>query len=130
MQVNLVKYVDSNIYIDARIKVLDCCFFGDEVVLIHEYKHGKDIRLYFSECCNVTIKNDMDFEKKSEMRNATYAQIPYFMQNFEISKEDEAYYRVSIDAFPLSVEISCKHVRITAINCINTIGLKCSEFKL
>lgn len=53
---NLVKYVDSNIYIDARIKVLDCCFFGDEVVLIHEYKHGKDIRLHFSECCNVMLK--------------------------------------------------------------------------
>lgn len=52
------------------------------------------------------------------------------MQDFEISKEDEAYYRVRIESFPLSVEISCKHVRITAINCINTIGLKCSEFKL
>lgn len=129
MQENVAKYVDANMYVDARVKVLNSCFFGDEVTLIHEYKEGKDIQLMFSGCCNVTMKRDGGFENKQGMRNATYAQIPYFMQNFEINKEDKEFYHICIDAFPLTVEIICKHVAITMIERINTLGLKCSEFK-
>ncbi len=75
---DIMSYLNSNSYMDARIKVLNCNFFGDEVVLIHEYKKGNDVKLSFLGCCKVLFQNDPDFEKEDEMRNATYAQIPYF----------------------------------------------------
>lgn len=126
---DIMQYLDSNLYLDARIKVLNCNFFGDEVVLIHEYKDGKDVKLSFLRCCKVLIQNDTDFERKDDMRNATYAQIPYFLQNIESNEGENGYYNIHIEANPLNLNIVCKKFDITLIKRIETLRLKCSEFK-
>ena len=123
------SYIKLNLYLDARIKVLNCEYFGNEVVLIHEYKNGKDVKLNFLECCEITMQHDKHFEKAIEMKNATYAQIPYFIQNIKMSEREEELYYICIDAYPLDLEIVCKKVVMTLINKVETSGLKCKEFR-
>lgn len=63
------------------------------------------------------------------MKNVTYAQIPYFLQNIESNEEENGYYHVCIEAYPLSLKIVCKKFDITLIKSVETLGLKCSEYK-
>ena len=81
----LKKKIEDSYYWDARVKALDCNYFGDEVKLVFE--DGKNnITYYFEGCYKVNIEHAVEYTKDRASRELTSAQIPYFMQNVELKE--------------------------------------------
>lgn len=126
-----LEYINSNAYMDAGIKSLNINYFGDEVILVHEYDGNRDIRLFFHKCYKVAISNDLKLEKQCPMKDLPYSQIPYYIQDIvleKVSKEKLALYKIFLDANLLEMEIICMEIDVQLINKIETLDLKCSDF--
>ena len=50
----VLKKIENSYYWDARVKSLDCNYFGDEVKLVFE-DIKKDITYHFSGCYNMKL---------------------------------------------------------------------------
>ena len=83
----LLKKIEDSYYWDARVKSLDCNYFGDEVKVVFE-DDEKDITYHFSECYKVKIEHAVECPKDKASKGLTVSQIPYFMQDVEF-KETE-----------------------------------------
>ena len=58
----LLKKIEDSYYWDARVKALDCNYFGDEVKVVFE-DDEKDITYHFAECYKVKIEHAVECPK-------------------------------------------------------------------
>ena len=57
------KKIKDSYYWDARVKSLECNYFGDEVKIVFE-DEKKDITYFFSKCYKVLIEHDVEYIKE------------------------------------------------------------------
>ncbi len=110
----LIKQIEDSYYWDARVKALDCNYFGDEVKLIFE-DEKKDIVFYFTGCYQVKIDHVYEYPKEIPSKELKITQIPYFMQDVEVNEiivKDNMYYGFEINIYPIQVHIVCKNFNI------------------
>lgn len=106
----IVKRIKDSYYWDARVKLLECNYFGDEVKIIFE-DDKKDITYFFSECYKVLVEHDMEYPKGKAPKELSLAQIPYFLQDIEVKKVDmqgEEGMEFKINMYPINLLIVCK----------------------
>lgn len=110
----LIKKIEDSYYWDARVKSLDCNYFGDEVKLVFE-DDGKDITYHFEECYKVKIKHAFECPKDRASKELTFTQIPYFMQDVELEETkicDKKYMEFKINLHPIELSIGCNKFNI------------------
>lgn len=111
----LTKQIEDSYYWDARVRILECNYFGDEVKLVFKDRE-KDIVYRFEECYKVSIEHLLDYLKTKSSKDLEYAQIPYFMQDVELTEilvDDEKYLKFKIDMYPIKLNIVCKKFSIS-----------------
>ncbi len=81
----LLKKIEDSYYWDARVKALDCNYFGDEVKVVFE-DDEKDITYHFAECYKVKIDHAVECPKYGASKELTLSQIPYFLQDVELKE--------------------------------------------
>ena len=76
----LKKQIEDSSYWDARVKALECNYFGDEVKLVYE-DNDREIIYQFEGCYKIKIEHPMEYPKDIPSKELRGTQIPYFMQN-------------------------------------------------
>ena len=108
----LKKKIEEFHYWDARVVDLKCDYFGDEITL--EYKDdGENVIYKFEGCYKVHFNHSKGYNKLKPVKDMTAAQIPYFLQNVELSvvtDEEIDFFSCKIEMFPLLLEILCKTI--------------------
>lgn len=110
----LRKQIEDSDYWDARVKALDCNYFGDEVKLVYEDIDG-EVVYQFAECYKIKIEHPVEYPKKIPSRELKVAQIPYFMQDVEVNEiivENRKYLEFTINMYPIELYIVCKKFNI------------------
>ena len=105
----LIKKIEDSYYWDARVKSLNCSYFGDEVTLIFE-DDKKDITYNFEGCYKVKIEHAFEYPKDRASKDLDFTQIPYFMQDVELKEIeilDKKYMEFKINLYPISLLIVC-----------------------
>ena len=106
----LLKKIEDIYYWDARVKSLDCNYFGDEVKLVFE-DDEKDITYHFKESYNVKIEQAIECPKDKASKELTFSQIPYFMQDVELKEIElgqKKYMEFKINMHPIELLVVCK----------------------
>ena len=106
----LLKKIEDSYYWDARVKALDCNYFGDEVKVVFE-DDEKDITYHFSECYKVKIEHAVECPKDRASKELTLLQIPYFIQDVELKEIElcqKKYMEFKINMHPIELLIVCK----------------------
>ncbi|WP_455718514.1 hypothetical protein [Anaerosporobacter sp.] len=110
----LIKEIENSYYWDARVKSLDCNYFGDEVKLVFE-DDKKDITYHFEECYKVKIEHAVEYPKDRATKELILTQIPYFMQDVELEEIkicDKKYMEFKINMHPIELSIICNKFKI------------------
>lgn len=103
----LRKQIENSYYWDARVKALDCNYFGDEVKLVFE-DDTKDVIYHFEECYKVKIEHAVECPKDMASKDLARTQIPYFLQNIEVNElviQDKEYMEFKINMHPIGLYI-------------------------
>lgn len=111
----IIKKIEESNYWDARIKTLECNYFGDEVKLAFE-DNERDIVYHFEECYKINIDHLFEYPKNIPSRELNDAQIPYFMQDVELNEitiEDKNYMEFRINMHPIKLYVICKKFNIS-----------------
>lgn len=106
--------IEQSNYWDARVKALECKYFGDEVIIVFE-GDDSDVMYNFEECYDVRIKHLIEYSKETPCRNLILPQIPYFLQDIEANElniNDIIYFEFKIRMFPIELYIVCKKLDI------------------
>ena len=82
----LLKKIEDSYYWDARVKALDCNYFGDEVKVVFE-DDEKDITYHFAECYKVKIEHAVECPKGGASKELTLSQILYFFAGCRIKRD-------------------------------------------
>ena len=116
MMESLRKQLENSCYWDARVKVLECNYFGDEVKLIYEDEDNEnDISYSFSGCYLIKIEHVMTYRKDKPSKELTVAQIPYFIQRIDFDKmaiEGKDFLKFRINMYPIELLIVCEKITI------------------
>ena len=72
----VLKKIENSYYWDARVKSLDCNYFGDEVKLVFE-DIKKDITYHFSGCYKVKIEHEIEYHKNIASKETPIKVNPY-----------------------------------------------------
>lgn len=110
----LIKKIEDSYYWDARVKSLNCNYFGDEVKLVFE-DDEKDIIYHFEECYKVKIEHAVECPKDKDSKELTFTQIPYFMQDVELKEIkicDKRYMEFKINLHTIELSIVCNKFNI------------------
>ena len=110
----LRKQIEKSYYWDARIKELNCNYFGDEGAFVFEGDKN-EITYHFEECYKIKIEHAVDLLKKIPSRELTRAQIPYFVQDVQLNKiiiNKKMFMEFKINIFPIELYIVCNKFRI------------------
>ncbi len=105
---------ENSYYWDARVKSLDCNYFGDEVKLVFE-DDKKDITYHFEECYKVKIEHAVESPKDIASKEFALTQIPYFLQDVELNEIkiiDKKYMEFRINMHPIELLIVCNKFNI------------------
>ena len=111
MIAELQKSINDSYYWDARVKLLDCKYFGDEVKLVFE-DGQRDITYHFQECYSIKIEHSFGYPKSNPSQELSLSQIPYFMQDLELREviiDDKRYLKFMINMFPIELYIVCEN---------------------
>lgn len=103
------KQIEDSYYWEARVKSLDCDYFGDEVKLVFE-DNTKDVTYHFEECYKVIIEHAVECPKDRASKELTRMQIPYFMQNVEVNEiviHGNEYMEFKINMHPIGLYVLC-----------------------
>lgn len=123
----LRKQIEDSYYWDARVKALDCNYFGDEVKLVYEDNDG-EIVYQFEECYKIKIEHPVECPKDIPSKELKVTQIPYFMQDVEVNEVtlgDKKYLEFTINMYPIELYIVCKKFNIfsnTQMNATDVIN--------
>lgn len=111
----IIKKIEESYYWDARVKTLECNYFGDEVKLAFE-DNERDIVYHFEECYKINIDHLFEYPKNIPSRELKDTQIPYFMQDVELNEiimEDKKYMEFRINMHPIKLYVICKKFNIS-----------------
>ncbi|TCS96484.1 hypothetical protein [Hazenella coriacea] len=100
-------------YWDARLLQLHADYFGDEVTLLFEDSNA-NVKLLFSGCSKVHLTTNVS-DRIKPMRELSIPQIPYFIQDLEITdyiEGDLELLNCKISAPPLMIELRCYKIEI------------------
>ena len=109
MIANIKNKIEESYYWDARVKAIDCNYFGDEVKLVFE-DNEKDITYHFHCCYEVAIRHLTDYTKDIHSKDLKREQVPYFMQDVnveEIEIDNKKFISFSINLHPIELSIKC-----------------------
>ncbi|WP_322905766.1 hypothetical protein [Paenibacillus campi] len=98
-------------YWDARVLKFDSSFFGDEITLVFEDTEF-NVKLCFIGCSSFSFFTSAD-DRVKPLRNLTRPQIPYFLQDIEITdvqSENHNLLKCKILMPPLNVQIVCTSI--------------------
>lgn len=118
----LRKQIEGSYYWDARVKALDCNYFGDEVKLVYEDNDG-EIVYQFEECYKIKIEHPVECQKAVPSKELKVTQIPYFMQDVEVNEitlEDKKYLEFKINMYPIELYLVCKKFNIYRTNLLKS----------
>ena len=104
------KEIEGSYYWDARVKSLDCKYWGDEVTLVFD-DDGADITYHFTKCYRVEMKHDPQYPKIIASKDLLPAQVPYFLQDVEVEEIDmgeNKYLQFRINMYPIELLVMCK----------------------
>ena len=110
----LRKQIENSYYWDARVKALDCNYFGDEVKLVY-VDNDRNITYLFKGCYQISIKHPFEYPKDVPSKELKDTQIPYFMQDVEVNtilSGDKKYLEFKINMYPIELYIVCKKFNI------------------
>ena len=110
----VLKKIENSYYWDARVKSLDCNYFGDEVKLVFEDVE-KDITYHFSGCYKVKIEHEIEYHKNIASKELTRCQISYFMQDVEVKElqiDSNRYMEFKINMYPIELSVPCDSFEI------------------
>ena len=110
----LKKQIEDSHYWDARVKALDCNYFGDEVKLVYE-DNDEEIIYQFEGCYKIKIEHPIECPKDIPSKELRVTQIPYFMQDVEVNEvtlEDKRYLEFKINMYPIELYIVCSKFTI------------------
>ena len=108
------KQIEDSYYWDARVKALDCNYFGDEVKLVFE-DDTKDAIYHFEECYKIKIEHAVECPKDRASKDLTRSQIPYFIQNVEVNEiviQGKEYMEFKINMHPIELYIVSKKLTV------------------
>jgi len=106
--------IENSYYWDAKVKKLECNYFGDEVILTFE-DDKEDITYYFEECYTIKIKHIVEYLKNKPYKELNSAQIPYFMQDVDLNEiiiSGKKFLEFKINMFPIKLYIVCNNFHI------------------
>jgi hypothetical protein len=106
--------IDALDYWDAPVLKVECGYFADEVTIVYGDENG-NVEYTFRGCYKCVFDHVKEYNKVMRVRDMTYPQIPYFMQDVKVSKsvDDMAQLLVcKINMFPLYIEIWCKDIGV------------------
>lgn len=109
-----IKQIENSHYWDARVKALECNYFGDEVKLVFEDEE-RDVIYHFEKCYKIQIEHAFEYRKDIPSKILKTAQIPYFIQDVElkeITENNENYMKFKIDMYPIELNIVCGQFNI------------------
>jgi hypothetical protein len=104
-------------YWDAAVIGLYCNYFADEIQLVYEQEKDIYIKYVFEGCYKSNFDHVKNYDKLRPVKEMTFPQIPYFMQEVtigEVEEEGVSFYTCKINMFPLYLEIWCKDIKITS----------------
>lgn len=110
----LKKKIEDSYYWDARVRALDCNYFGDEVTLVYE-DGDAEIVYRFEKCYKVKMEQPFEYPRDIPAKELKVPQIPYFMQDVELNEitlGNEKYLEFQIDMYPMELYIVCKEFKI------------------
>lgn len=110
----LKKQIEDSYYWDARVKALDCNYFGDEVKLVYE-DNDEEITYQFEGCYKIKIEHSIECSKDIPSKKLRIPQIPYFMQDVEVNEVtlgDKRYLEFKINMYPIELYIVCSKFTI------------------
>ena len=94
----VLKKIENSYYWDARVKSLDCNYFGDEVKLVFE-----------------DVEKEIEYHKNIASKELTRCQIPYFMQDVEVKElqiDSNRYMEFKINMYPIELSVLCDSFEI------------------
>jgi len=109
------KIMEDFHYWDARVIKFECKYLADEIELTHENEEFSNIVYKFIGCYKTYFDHVKNYDKRMPAKEMTRAQIPYFLQDIEVSITEEEgvnFYVCKIDMFPMDVEIWCKDIEV------------------
>ena len=99
------KEIDDTEYTDSEVISVECNYFADEVKIIYE----ENQQIEFMQCYKVEFEHILEYDKERPIRFYTTGQLMYWLQNIEVKKNGDMY-NVSINMFPLYINIQCKEI--------------------
>lgn len=112
----ILSEIEEMHYWDARVIKFDSSFFGDEIILVFE-DTGFNVKLSFMGCSKFSFATSAD-DRKKPLRDLTRPQIPYFLQDIEVTDvQNEGYSLLNCKILmpPLNTEILCNSISIEKI---------------
>lgn len=115
------KHIQSEIeamhYWDARVLQMDTSFFGDELTIMFE-DTDYNVNLLFTGCSKFSFITSVE-DRLKPLKELTKPQIPYFIQDIEISELDieggKTLLKCNIFMPPLKVEVVCTKIFIDKV---------------
>lgn len=101
-------------YWDARLLRLDSAYFGDEVTLVFE-DSDENVKILFTGCSKVIFSASVE-DREKPLREMKLSQIPYFIQDIEISdfvKDEKELFDCKVIAPPLIFEVICSSIAVS-----------------
>jgi len=111
----ILNAIEGFDYWDTGVSKLETNYLADEVEIRHEDEETTEIVYKFTGCYRVYFDHVKGYSKGRPVKEMTRGQIPYFMQDVDVSTiiEDEVeFYVCKIDMFPMEVEIWCKDIEV------------------
>lgn len=116
MELSKIKsLIDSSEYWDMRVKKVECSNYADEVIIEFDDSEGSSVCFEFSGCFKSIFDHVKDYNKNKPTRELLITQLPYFMQDVNISEafvDNNHLWIFKINMFPLFLEIWCKEIKI------------------
>jgi hypothetical protein len=111
---SIQELFDKLNYFDAKVLQLNSNYISDEIEL--SFDNGDTIvKCKFRGCYKSIFDHVRNYEKMRPVKEMTSAQMPYYLQNIEISLSPEAdnrFFICKINMFPLYVEIWFSDIRV------------------
>ena len=109
------KQMEDFHYWDSRVTQLECSYTADEIELSYDNEDNGDVVYKFLGCYRAYFDHVKNYDKLRPVKEMTRGQIPYFLQDIEIStitEDGTNFYTCKINMFPMNVEIWCKDIEV------------------
>lgn len=104
------KAIEKYPYWDEKVLGIECLYYGDQIAIY--YSSDKVVaELIFFQCYYIEFDHFEGFDKRENVSELLYSQIPYFLHDIKImsctsiDKTSPSLFEATIDCSPLSLKI-------------------------